>query len=169
MAILKIIQLGNPILRQTAKEVIEADREEVDNLALDMLDTLRSTERGVGLAANQVGELMRVIVMYNRYHDAEAVLINPVILTEKGADKMDYESCLSAPGIEARVMRKQKLKVEYLDRSWQPRTDMLKGFPARVVAHEIDHLNGVMFFDRLKGKERTKLAPKLAMLMAANK
>ena len=159
MAVLKIAHLGHPILRQKAEPVSpEAiGSPDVQRLIDDMLETMDDHD-GAGLAAPQV-HVSRRIVIYGvranpRYPDAEAVpltvLVNPVItpLTKEVVE--DWEGCLSIPDIRGRVPRAREIKLRGMDRHGHRLDLHLRDFPARVAQHETDHLDGVLFFDRMK-------------------
>ena len=146
MAIRNIRIEGDPILRKVSKEVPEVtDRIKV--LLDDMGETMYSAD-GVGLAAPQVGILKRIIVVDP--HDEETglvKLINPEIIESDG-EQVGIEGCLSIPNFNATVKRPEHVKVKYLDENGEEKIWDAHGFPAVILSHEIDHLNGVLFRDK---------------------
>ena len=162
MAILKVSRLGHPVLRTVAKPIDPKAiaTPAVQRLIDDMFDTMREYS-GVGLAAPQVHESVRVFVAGLRSRpigaevsdDAEMplmALVNPEITLVGGATELGWEGCLSIPDIRGRVPRSPAVKVKAFDRTGQPVAFTAKGFPARVIQHEFDHLDGILFFDRMK-------------------
>ena len=157
MSILKVARMGHPVLRAKARAL---DRAEIRSAAIqklidDMLDTM-SEYHGVGLAAPQVHEGVRLFVAAldsgdDDEEEAEAIaVINPEI-TIVGSDVVeDWEGCLSIPDIRGRVPRAREIKVRALDRTGARIELSAHDFPARVIQHETDHLDGVLFFDRMK-------------------
>ncbi len=147
MALREIVKFGEDILRKKCREVTKFD----DRLAIlldDMVETLQSAD-GVGLAAPQVGLLRRVIVV--DIHDGKGAieLVNPVILDRKG-NQIGNEGCLSAPGEWCRVERPMVVIVKAFDRRGKEFTITGKGLLARALCHEIDHLEGILFTDRVQ-------------------
>ena len=150
--------MGHPVLRARARELSAAD---VRTMALqklidDMIDTMVEYH-GVGLAAPQVHEGLRLFVADLSAKDEEAsepvALVNPEIVAV-GTDLIeDWEGCLSIPEIRGRVPRAREIKVRALDRQGGRIELRAHGFPARVILHETDHLDGVLFFDRMKSLE----------------
>jgi peptide deformylase len=150
MAVLRIRTFGDPGLRQRAREIdkiTDLHRRLVD----DMLETMRAAP-GVGLAAPQVGVLERLFVW--EVDDEHGAVINPVIV-ESSEDQTVYEEgCLSVPGLYCEVSRPARVEVRGLDLEGNPLSISLDDFRARVWQHEIDHLDGVLFIDRLPESER---------------
>src|SRR6059058_1822324 len=159
MAILKVARLGHPILRQVAKPVPpdEIRSPEVQRLIDDMIETMREYD-GAGLAANQVHTARQIAVIEvlanPRYPDAPhiplAVVINPVVtpLTEETED--GWEGCLSVPDMRGVVPRYTGVRLECLDREGKAVDLVAKEFFARVLQHETDHLNGIVYVDRIR-------------------
>jgi peptide deformylase len=147
MAIRKVLNDKDPILRKRSKEVREIN-EEILTLLDDMLDTMEDYN-GIGLAAPQVGVLKRIIVVKIAEEGEAIQLINPKIIKEKGQEK-DVEGCLSIPGVYGEVTRAKEVVVEGLDREGKKRKFMASGLLARVFQHEIDHLNGILFTDKVE-------------------
>jgi len=135
---------GDPVLKTRAAPVEDFD-ESLERLAEDMLTTMREQE-GVGLAANQVGRLKRVLVA--ALEDEEYVLVNPVI--EELAETTDTvpEGCLSIPGIHVEVERPTAITISGQDASGKPIRIEAEGLLARIFQHEVDHLDGVLILDR---------------------
>lgn len=153
MASLEIRLMGDPVLREKAAEV-EAVDDELRRLAQDMFDTMYAAE-GVGLAAPQVGLLTRLIVVDPREEGVEPVaLVNPrVVETSKERDRAE-EGCLSIPGVRDVVERATTAVVEALTLDGEPVRLEADGLLARVLQHEVDHLDGILFFDRLTPLKR---------------
>lgn len=164
---MKIYLYGEEVLRQKASPVEKID-DGVRELIRNMAETMRQAE-GVGLAAPQVGELLRIIVAeVSQEQTGLVALINPQVVESEGSIESD-EGCLSIPGISAKVTRAAEVVVEGLT----PEGEMVKkrysGVLARVIQHEIDHLDGVLFVDRLGFLGRSALSLKLRSLAKANK
>ena len=162
MAILKVSRLGHPVLRTVARGVDPAaiTKPAVQRLIDDMFDTMREYS-GVGLAAPQVHESVRIFVAGIRSKPIGAevsddeemplmALVNPEITLVGSPTDLGWEGCLSIPDIRGRVPRASAVKVKAFDRNGQPVSFTAKGFPARVIQHEFDHLEGILFFDRMK-------------------
>ena len=154
MSILKVARMGHPVLREPAKPLEKSDLRNplVQKLIDDMIETMHEYH-GVGLAAPQVHEGVRLFVaLLEEDPDAksEAVaVINPEILPQGNAREEGWEGCLSIPDIRGMVPRFTDIKVKALDREGRPLELRLKDFSARVAQHEADHLDGVLFFDRM--------------------
>lgn len=160
MAVIKVLRLGNPQLRQKSIPISqdEIGTKDFKRLIRDMFDTMRF-ENGIGLAAPQIGVFKKLVIVgiqeeNPRYPDApkieEHILINPIItpLSEPGTGY--WEGCLSVPGMRGFVERPSKIKLEYYDEKWNYINKIVEGFPAVVYQHECDHLEGVLYVDRLK-------------------
>ena len=130
---------GNPILNQTAEDV--PHREKVRSLIHEMWLKMDIYD-GIGLAAPQLGEPVRVIVVKTK--DFKQAFINPVITRRFGGTKNSRESCLSVPGLIASKTRYKRIIVEGYDEEWKPIRRKLKGMAAICVQHEVDHLNGIL-------------------------
>jgi peptide deformylase len=152
MAVLEIITLPQAILRHKARKVSDFDPD-FQTLVNDMIDTMRQAP-GVGLAAPQVGESSRLIVV--EYGDEENeetppklyVMVNPEITRSSQETVLGTEGCLSVPGIQGDVERMEAVTVKGLNRHGHPMTVKAKGWLARIFQHEIDHLDGILFVDR---------------------
>lgn len=155
MTILDLHLLGSPVLREAGARVAVVD-DEVRRFVDDLFETMYAA-KGVGLAANQVGVARRVAVI-----DAEGeklVLINPQIVDTAGRETGE-EGCLSIPEVFADVTRPDHVVLEALDYHGQSYRKILEGLPARAVQHEIDHLDGILFIDRLGLLKRKRLLGK---------
>lgn len=147
MALREIFKFGEDILRKKCREVTVFD-ERLWQLLDDMTQTLQN-EDGVGLAAPQVGILRRAVVIDVRDGNGPIELINPVIVEETGV-QIGNEGCLSAPGEWCEVERPQTVKVKAFDRNGKEFEVEGIGLLARAICHEVDHLDGVLFIDRVK-------------------
>lgn len=147
MAIRNIVKDGDPVLRKTARSVLNFD-EKLATLIDDMLDTMYEAN-GVGLAGNQVGILRRVCVI--DIGDGPIELVNPVIEEEIGT-QYESEGCLSFPGQSGVTKRPQKVTVRAQNRLGESFTVSGEGLLARAFCHEIDHLNGIVYKDRVVKK-----------------
>ena len=153
MAILKIAKMGHPLLLQKAKEVRDPTSPEIKKLVNDMFDTLNDLGgSGVGLAAPQVHVSLQIVIFEaaNENETSLITLINPKIeiLTEETS--IDWEGCLSVPGLRGKVSRPNKIKYTGLDMEGNKIETIAEGFNARVVQHECDHLFGVLYPQRMK-------------------
>lgn len=168
MSLMKIIHYGHPLLREKALELKGVDHE-ISDLIAGMAEAMYAA-RGIGLAATQVGVLKRLFVI-DIDHDREAedpvatrnlrVFINPEIVAESDEDEPYKEGCLSVPGVEGEVYRPSCIKIVARDENFQLIEAEYDDLLARVFQHENDHLNGVLFVDRLAMLKRTMLAGQL--------
>jgi peptide deformylase len=157
MAILKVARMGHPVLRAKAEALGRSDlaTAAVQKLIDDMIETMVEY-RGVGLAAPQVHEGVRLfIAMIDEAEEGEpdpepVAIINPEIKIVGSETVEDWEGCLSIPDIRGRVPRAREISVRALDRNGERIELHAKDFPARVIQHETDHLDGVLFFDRMR-------------------
>ena len=158
MSILKVARMGHPVLRRRTRPVEKADLRNpaVQKFFDDMIETMHEYH-GVGLAAPQVHEGMRVFVaMLDEEPDEKSdaiVVVNPEIAPYGTATEEGWEGCLSIPDIRGMVPRHVEVTLRALDRSGKALELRLRGFPARVAQHETDHLDGVLFFDRMRSME----------------
>ncbi len=143
MAIRNVVQVGDDVLREKCFPVEEFD-ESLCKLLDDMKDTVKK-EEGAGLAAPQVGVLRRVAVV--DVEDGYFELVNPVIVAQKG-EQTGWEGCLSVRGKSGVVSRPMKVKISYQDRNGEKHLLQAKGFFARAICHELDHLDGVLYIDK---------------------
>jgi peptide deformylase len=163
LATLPVYTYNSPVLRKRAKPIRSVDDELIRFIG-DMFDTMRSAN-GIGLAANQVGSLRRVIVvdvsdMEEERDTKPMVLINPLVIGESGTWVME-EGCLSIPEIRENVERAGTITVVYKDIDLKEQELKADGLLARVILHEIDHLNGVLFVDHLNADQRKLLTGRL--------
>lgn len=156
MAVREIRILGDPVLRRKAEPVPVVD-DEIRRLVEDMIETMYDAD-GVGLAAPQVGVSQRVIVVDTREPNVpKFALINPEIVERSDALDRGEEGCLSIPGLKDIVERPDRVVVEAKDASGQPVRIEAEGLLARVLQHEVDHLDGILFIDRVSPLKRQML------------
>ena len=148
MAIRNVVQVGDDVLRKKCFAVARFD-EKLATLLDDMKDTVRK-EEGAGLAAPQVGVLRRAVVI--DVEEGFFELVNPVIVQAKG-EQIGYEGCLSVRGRRGVVRRPMEVTVEFFDRFGKPQKLTARGFFARAVCHELDHLDGVLYIDKAESVE----------------
>ena len=157
MTIREIAQLGNDILRVAAKPVEDIKSLATQQVINDLVCTLESTS-GVGIAAPQISESWQIIVLASkptkRYPDAPSmpitVMINPSFIAIGDETEKDWEGCLSIPSIRAKVPRYKRIKISYTTQQGLLESGELEGFVARVFQHEFDHLNGLVYLDRVE-------------------
>jgi peptide deformylase len=154
----EIRKIGDPVLRRKAKKVEKVNKE-TQKLIDDMLETMRAAN-GVGLAAPQVGVLQRVAVVEVEQKDdvpgsgVTYALINPEVVKQSEETWQHQEGCLSIPGWRGEVERPMKITLKALDRSGNRIKLDLEGWVARAILHEVDHLDGVMYIDKLVAPDR---------------
>lgn len=161
MAVRPVLRMGDPRLLQRSQPVVRFGTPELHELLRDMEDTMHALN-GAGLAAPQIGVLLRVVIFgfsaSPRYPDAQpvpyTVLINPLL--EPLSDEMEdgWEGCLSVPGMRGEVPRYRRLRYRGFDASGQPIDRSVEGFHARVVQHECDHLDGILYPMRIRDLSR---------------
>ncbi len=157
MAVRPILRLGDPRLLAVSAPVLEFGTPALQALIADMEDTMRAAH-GAGLAAPQIGVPSRVVIFgierNPRYPEAEVVpytvLINPVLSPRWGGREEDWEGCLSVPGMRGLVPRHRRLRYRGFDPQGHPIDRRVAGFHARVVQHEVDHLDGVLYPSRIR-------------------
>jgi peptide deformylase len=156
MAILKIARMGHPVLREIAGPVSDPTAPEIRRLIRDMVDTLDDAG-GVGLAATQVHVPLRLLIFHVPASRSGTgadmplrAIINPVLTKLTDETVTGWEGCLSVPGLRGTVPRYTKLQLTGLDAEGAPIDEILEGFPARVLQHEADHLDGVLYPARVK-------------------
>ncbi|MBT31048.1 MAG: peptide deformylase [Thalassobius sp.] len=161
-----IYSYGFPVLRKKAEDIEKDGDIDVKKLAEDMFETMYAAN-GVGLAGPQIGKSLRIFVI-----DADAmdpdnlegykkVFINPQILEEEGEEWPFEEGCLSIPKIREEVSRQEKVTINYFDENWEEHTETFDGLVARVVQHEYDHIEGILFTDHLSAFKKRLLKGKL--------
>jgi|TARA_B110000211_G_scaffold90335_1_gene105523 peptide deformylase len=151
-----VLQRGAPILAAIAKPVDKINTDEIKQLIVDLKATV-AAEKGVGIAAPQVGKSLRLFIMCSapneRYPDAPllapSVIINPEIIARSHQQELAWEGCLSVKGKRALVSRYTSIDVKYLDENATKHHKTLTGFLARIFQHELDHLDGITFIERL--------------------
>jgi peptide deformylase len=157
MAVRPILRMGDPRLLQVSAPVREMGTPQLLGLIGDLEDTMRAAH-GAGLAAPQIGVPLRVVIFGGgptaRYPDADAVpytvLVNPKLKALRGGQEEGWEGCLSVPGMRGVVPRHRRLRYRGSDAYGQPIDRTVEGFHARVVQHEVDHLDGVLYPTRIK-------------------
>lgn len=173
--ILPIVAYGDPVLKKEAQE-IEKNYPELKELIADMFETMYSAS-GVGLAAPQIGKSIRLFIVDGSpfaeddedEEDPKAkgmegfkkVFINPIIEEEVGEEWGFNEGCLSIPKIREEVFRKEKVTISYYDEQWNFHEDTFEGYAARIIQHEYDHIDGILFTDHLSPLKRRLLAKRL--------
>lgn len=164
---------GQPVLRKQAQD-ITADYPNLKELIESMFETLDASE-GIGLAAPQIGLAIRLVVIdldvlkedYPEYNGFRRAFINPhIIEVDEESKKVSMEEgCLSIPGIHESVTRPTRIHVTYLDEQMQPHDEWVEGYLARVMQHEFDHLDGIMFIDKISPLRKQLVRNKLKSLM----
>lgn len=172
--ILPIVAYGDPILRKVGKN-IDADYPELEKLIANMRETMNNAQ-GVGLAAPQIGKAIRLFLIdaspfsddedlseedRNTLNTFKHVFINAQILTETGDEWSFNEGCLSIPDIREDVFRKEQITIEYQDENFNKQTKTLNGLAARIFQHEYDHIEGILFTDKLSTLKKRLLKKKL--------
>ena len=172
--ILPIIAYGDPVLRKLAKN-LDKDYPNLDKLIEDMKETMKNA-RGVGLAAPQIGKAIRLFLVdttpfaeddeldeeeRNFLKDYRKIFINAKIIKEEGDKWAFSEGCLSIPNINEDVSRQETVTIEYFDENFKKHTETLNGLAARVIQHEYDHIEGILFTDKLSSLKRRLLKKKL--------
>lgn len=162
MSTLEVIKMGNPLLRSVCQPVTNDEIASQEFQAfIDSLILTMQEEDGAGIAAPQVGILKRLFVIEmdgnKRYPDEDnfpmTVIINPEIKILSNEITDSWEGCLSIPGIRGKLKRSKQVQLSGVDRHGEPFEKILDGFPAIVAQHELDHLNGILFIDRMKTME----------------
>lgn len=176
MSVLPIVTFDDDVLRQEA-EAVKKNSKELQQLIDDMFDTMYNAD-GVGLAAPQIGKPLRIFVadadVYSEEEDQEKTygpltMINPAISLKSEETITMEEGCLSIPEVMGPVSRPQKITVRFKDRDFNDQELEIDGHLARVIQHEIDHLDGVLFIDHLSFFKRKLLASKLKALAEGEK
>jgi len=173
--ILPIVAYGDPVLKKKAKE-IEKDYPKLEELINNMWDTMYNAY-GVGLAAPQVGLPIRMFMIdpapfaedeeldeteQAALKDMRKVFINPKITEETGEEWAFSEGCLSIPEVREDVFRQPDITIEYYDENWEKHTEKYSGLAARVIQHEYDHIEGILFTDKLSSLKKRLIKGKLA-------
>jgi peptide deformylase len=161
-----IVAYGNPVLKKEAEELPEGS--DLTQLIQDMYATMDHAQ-GVGLAAPQINQGVRLFVIDSTLmldeNDEEKgirrVFINPILLDEYGDNFGFEEGCLSIPDVRAEIIRPEKLTLEYYDENWTLKEEEFSGLTARVIQHEYDHIEGILFTDYLRAFKKRLLKTKL--------
>jgi len=164
---LPIYVYGHPVLRKVAQD-IGRDHPDLDTFIADMFETMYSSD-GLGLAAPQVGKSLRLFVIdgeplaedHPEMKDFRKAFINPKVVERKGEKVPMNEGCLSLPGLHEEVDRESEVRIRYYDQEWNLHDEVYTGYKARVVLHEYDHLDGILFSDRLSPLRRRLIRGKL--------
>jgi len=172
--VLPITAYGHPVLRKVAVEVDE-DYPNLKQLIDDMFETMYTTS-GVGLAAPQVNLPIRLLVMDAtpfeeedpQAKDFKRVIINPEIIEEEGDDWTFNEGCLSLPDIREDVVRKPNIRIQYYDENWEFHDEKYDSVMARIIQHEYDHLEGILFVDRVSNIRKMLLKRRLHDISKGN-
>ena len=160
-----IVVYGNPVLKKKAADVVK-DELDVVQLAEDMFETMYNAS-GIGLAAPQIGKSIRMFVIDGEAMDEpelkgfKQVFINPEMIEETGDEWGFEEGCLSIPEIREEVFRPEQLKLRYFDENWVEHTEEFDDMKARIIQHEYDHIEGVLFTDHLTPFKKRLLKGKL--------
>ncbi len=160
-----IVAYGNPVLKKPAQDIMK-DELDVKALAADMYETMYNAN-GIGLAAPQIGKSLRMFIAdASPLEDEEIgewrqVFINPEIIEEHGEKWVFEEGCLSIPHIREDVSRQPKVKIHYFDENWEEHTEEFDGMQARIIQHEYDHIEGILFTDHLSAFKKRLLKSKL--------
>lgn len=173
--ILPIVAYGDPVLKKEAQE-IDKDFPGLDKLIADMFETMYAAS-GVGLAAPQIGKSIRLFVVDGSpfaedeedeedpraegMENFKKVFINPIIEEETGEEWGFNEGCLSIPKIREEVFRQEKITISYYDENWELREETYEGYSARIIQHEYDHIEGVLFTDHLSPLKKRLLTKRL--------
>lgn len=179
--ILPIVAYGSPVLKKKAVE-ISKDYPNLEELIDNMFETMYNAN-GVGLAAPQIGLSIRLFVIdakpfsqdeslteseVKELQDFKRVFINPKIIEEKGVEWDFNEGCLSIPDVHEDIFRKPEIKIEYQDRNFDTKIETLSGLPARVVQHEYDHIEGILFTDRISNLKKRLIKSRLTNITKGN-
>ena len=158
---------GHPVLRKVAQD-IDRNYPELEKFIADMFETMYKSD-GLGLAAPQVGRSVRLFVIdgeplaedHPEMKDFKQAFINPKVAERKGMKVPMNEGCLSLPGLHEEIDRESEIRIKYYDQQWNFRDEVYTGYKARVVLHEYDHLDGILFPDRLSPLRRRLIKGKL--------
>mgnify|MGYP000983718360 CR=1 FL=1 len=174
--ILPIYIYGHPALRRVTKDIDPENYPNLDELIENMFETMYHAE-GVGLAGPQVGLEDRIFVVdlspladedHPEFKDFKKVFINAHIKERSGSLAVVEEGCLSIPGIHEKVTREDEIHIEYLDENHKPHDEAYTGYMARVIQHEYDHLDGVMFTDKISPLRKRMIRSKLSNMEKGN-
>ncbi len=177
--IIPIVAYGTPVLKQKAKEV-EKTHENLKGLIADMFETMENAQ-GVGLAAPQIGKSIRLFIVdasgfaedddeqkYQHLKDFKRVCINPKVISQGGEPWGYEEGCLSIPTVRAEIHRPEEITLQYFDENFKEKTETFSGIAARIVQHEYDHIEGVLFTDKVSALKKKLLKKKLSNVSKGN-
>lgn len=168
--ILPIYIYGHPVLRKVAQDIDPENYPNLKELIDNMFETMHGAD-GVGLAAPQVGLEDRIFVVdlspyadeeHPEFKDFKKVFINAHIIERGGEMEIVEEGCLSIPGIHEKVPREDEIRIRYLDENLQPRDEVYSGYKARVIQHEYDHIEGILFIDKISPLRKRMVKGKLS-------
>lgn len=166
-----IVAYGDPVLKAKG-QVIPQDFPDLQKLIDDMYETMYHAH-GVGLAAPQIGKSIRLFVIDSapfeedeekKNQGVKKAFINPIILKEEGDEWAFEEGCLSIPGVREDVYRQERVTIRYRDEQWQEHEQVFDGMVARIIQHEYDHIEGILFTDHLSGFKKRLLKGKLTKI-----
>jgi peptide deformylase len=173
--ILPVVAYGDPVLKKEAEEITK-EYPDLKKLIEDMFETMYEAA-GVGLAAPQIGRSIRLFVVDGSpfaeeedeeedpravgIEDFKQVFINPIIEEEFGEEWCFKEGCLSIPKVREEVYRKEKVRITYYDENWNFKDEIFDGYAARIIQHEYDHIEGVLFTDHLSAIKKKLISKKL--------
>jgi peptide deformylase len=165
-----IVVYGHPVLRKIAED-IDKDYPDLQQLISDLFETMYNSE-GLGLAAPQIGKSIRIFVIDGApvaedepaLADFKQAFINPHIVEKTGEIKPMTEGCLSIPNIREEVNRESYIRIEYYDENWVFHDEVYDGYKARIIQHEYDHLDGILFTDKLNPLKKRLLKSKLTAI-----
>jgi peptide deformylase len=165
-----IVVYGHPVLRKVSED-IEKDYPDLDQVIADLFETLHRAE-GLGLAAPQIGKSIRIFVIDGspladdepELADFRKVFINAHITEKSGDFKLMNEGCLSIPNLREEVNRESHISITYYDENWQFHDEKFEGFKARIIQHEYDHLDGILFTDKVSPLRKRLLKGKLTAI-----
>lgn len=169
-----IVVYGHPILRKVAAD-IDRDYPELNKLAEDLFETMYHSD-GLGLAAPQIGKSIRIFVIDGKpiaedepsLADFKKVFINARITERCGELQPMNEGCLSIPNLREEVMRESHIRINYYDENWVHHDEVFDGYKARIIQHEYDHLDGILFTDKISPLRRRLLKGKLTAISKGN-
>lgn len=172
--ILPVVAYGHPVLKKVARE-IDPSFPKLKEFVADMFETMYLSD-GVGLAAPQVNQSIRVFVVdcsafsdkYPEAKEYKRVFINPEIYGYEGDEYSFNEGCLSFPGLREDIVRKPVIHIKYFDEDFQPHDERIDGINARVIQHEYDHIQGIVFVDRMSSLRRMIIKGKLNDISKGN-
>ena len=168
MALYPVLQFPDPLLNRPGKEVTAFD-DSLKKIVNNMFETHYSQENCAALAATQLGLEMKITVIdFSEEKNQPLCLINPEII-EKSGSHQEEEGCMSVPGVSAKVTRASKIKVKYCDVDGKPHQMSADGFMAKCIQHEVDHLNGIVYLERLNPLKKKMLEIKVLKLRQKNK